>query len=267
MTFAVSTRTRHTVGLLLLAGMFILRIPLMLVGLHLFPQFMGAVATAFTVGTYVLTGGLLVWERDRLAHFHMDKWATGLWIMMPPLTWAIITPLGMAVPWLPSCAAVVMVTGLILLVKRPQQAQTGSQVTSWMVAAIAAGIVYGGLIGFGSRLWTDALTGVGLPALFQVLPAFLLQMTNAAGAEEPFFRGFLWGYLRDAGWQERWIWLLQAGLFLVGHLEPGRPAFNLYQVPLAALLFGWLAWRSRSISTSMIAHGLSNALGAALSRF
>ena len=32
-------------------------------------------------------------------------------------------------------------------------------------------------------------------------------------------------------------------------------------VPLSGLLFGLLAWRSRSIGSSMVAHGFTNAIG------
>lgn len=267
MTLAVSTRNRNTVGLLLLSGMLLLRFPLILVGPLLFPQRMSEVMTLFEVGTYLLTAGLLVWERDRLGHFHMDRWSIGLWVLMPPLTWAVTAPLGMTLPWLPWCAALVLATGLFLLVKRPRSSQAGASVAAWIGAAVAAGLFYGGFVAFGTRQWIGVETGQGMAVLIQAVPAVLLQTTNAAGAEEPLFRGFLWGYLRDAGWREWWIWLFQAALFLVGHLEPGHYGFYLYQVPVAALLFGWLAWRSRSLGTSMIAHGLSNALGSALSRF
>lgn len=267
MTVAVSTRTRNTMGLLLVVGMFLLRIPFVLAGAWLYPQSINSMMAIYTMGTYLVTAGLLLWERDRLAHFHMDTWAISLWVLMPTLTWAVTTRLGMPLPWLPWCVGIVVVAGLVLLAKRPRPSRGGAKIGAWVGAAIAVGIVYSGFLAFGARHWAHVGTGVGAAALLQALPAILVQMTTAAGTEEPFFRGFLWGYLRDAGWQEWWIWLLQAGLFLLGHLEGGHQGFYLYQVPLAALLFGWLAWRSRSISTSMIAHGLSNALGNALSRF
>ncbi len=77
-------------------------------------------------------------------------------------------------------------------------------------------------------------------------------------------RGFLWGYLRQAGWKEIWIWLFQAALWAVGHAYnfPYAPALAvLANIAIAGLVFGWLAWRSRTIASSMAAHATGNALG------
>jgi len=56
--------------------------------------------------------------------------------------------------------------------------------------------------------------------------------------------------------------LFQAGLFIFGHLY----YFNTYPisfwvvVPTGALVLGLVAWRSRSIATSMATHAAMNAL-------
>ena len=87
-------------------------------------------------------------------------------------------------------------------------------------------------------------------------------MFSAGLAEEPFFRGFLWGGLRKTGLREVWIWLVQAGLFWLGHAYAflyGPFSFWLI-VPIAGLVLGLLVWRSRSIAPGMIAHGLANGL-------
>ncbi|WP_161796471.1 CPBP family glutamic-type intramembrane protease [Desulfosporosinus acididurans] len=47
---------------------------------------------------------------------------------------------------------------------------------------------------------------------------FLVQLNSAAILEEPLFHGFFWGYLKNWGWKESWIWLTQAGLFVIGHI-------------------------------------------------
>jgi membrane protease YdiL (CAAX protease family) len=91
----------------------------------------------------------------------------------------------------------------------------------------------------------------------------ILQIANAAVFEEPFFRGFLWGGLRRAGWKNAWILLFQTALFMLGHLYyyGTAPLSFWIIVPLGGLIFGLLAWRSRSIGTSMAAHGFLNAVG------
>ena len=94
---------------------------------------------------------------------------------------------------------------------------------------------------------------------------FLYQLGYAAISEEPVFRGFLWGYLRRSQWKEKWIWLFQAGLFAIAHFHflryPGRHFISvLFIIPIAALVFGLAAWRTRSIAASMAAHAANNAL-------
>ena len=87
----------------------------------------------------------------------------------------------------------------------------------------------------------------------------VLQWLKQRIAEEPFFRGFLWGALRRAGWEDVWIWAFQAALFWLAHIYwLGRSPVSFWVVPLGGLVFGILAWRSRSIAVSMVAHGLVN---------
>jgi membrane protease YdiL (CAAX protease family) len=91
----------------------------------------------------------------------------------------------------------------------------------------------------------------------------LQQMLFAGIIEEPFFRGFLWGALRKAGWRDHWILLAQAGLFWLGHFYyAGKAPWSFWlAIPAGGLVLGLLAWRSRSIATSMLAHGCMNGFG------
>lgn len=64
-------------------------------------------------------------------------------------------------------------------------------------------------------------------------------------------------------WKESWIWLLQAFLFMLGHiyyLGSLNLAFFI-GVPVTALVLGLLVWKSKSIGTSMTAHALINTFG------
>ena len=94
----------------------------------------------------------------------------------------------------------------------------------------------------------------------------LYQIDYAAAAEEPLFRGFLWGRLRQRGWKEHWILLFQALLFAVGHVYyvGNRNVSAFLVVPLGALALGLVAWKTRSIGASMITHGIVNGFGATL---
>jgi membrane protease YdiL (CAAX protease family) len=89
---------------------------------------------------------------------------------------------------------------------------------------------------------------------------FLVQMAWAATNEEPMFRGILWGYLRDKGFADKQVWLIQAGIFWLAHISHlGSSVISFFLVLPAGLLFGWLAMRSKSIASSMVAHSLLNA--------
>jgi hypothetical protein len=77
--------------------------------------------------------------------------------------------------------------------------------------------------------------------------------------EEVAFRGYLAAAFRT---RHRPVFSLAAGAFLFAllHLDPLRgPALF-----LLGLLYGWLAWRSGSIWTAVIAHAANNGIAAAL---
>lgn len=87
--------------------------------------------------------------------------------------------------------------------------------------------------------------------------------------EEPLFRAFIWGYLIKLKWKESWVWVVQAFLFMMAHIYY-LGSYNLaffIGVPFIALVLGLLAWKSRSIGTSMTAHALINALSDLISHY
>jgi len=97
-----------------------------------------------------------------------------------------------------------------------------------VVVGICGGLIFGyligmqdisgGVIGKHRSLGTVASLLLSAQSWLTIFPIFMAQLCNAATLEEPLFRGFLWGYLRLQGWNEKWIWLFQALLFWVGHI-------------------------------------------------
>lgn len=123
-----------------------------------------------------------------------------------------------------------------------------------VIIGILTGILYGYFIISPCPKSSDKASFIW--AIFR----FFNQLNNAAVLEELLFRGFIWGYLIKLKWKENWIWLLQAFLFMMGHicyLGSYDLAFFI-GIPATALILGLLAWKSRSISTSMTAHALVN---------
>lgn len=86
------------------------------------------------------------------------------------------------------------------------------------------------------------------------------QFIFAAAQEEPMFRGFLWGWLRQRHWADGVILVAQAGLFFLAHAYYARPGMYVHWANtfLMGLLMGLAAWRTRSILPSMVVHAIGN---------
>lgn len=98
---------------------------------------------------------------------------------------------------------------------------------------------------------------------YSVLLAFPYQLGYAAVYEEPIFRGILWGKSRRLFRNNQFgVNVLQAIIFTIAH---GSLMLNFIQSPgiatifVGGFLFGLLAWQSRSLATSMVAHACYNA--------
>lgn len=256
---------------LLTAGLLFLRFPWLILGGYWFPEQKTEVQLVFEIGTYLLTAILILAERERLAEYHIDTMALVL-LVGAPLAEAASTVLwqNYNLPGREWKAAIAVGLIIALLVKRPALPKRGGKRVALNVGiGVLVGIVVAVVVGL--MLIPQETFSFGIeasPLLLVMLPrGFVLQLANAAAVEEPLFRGFLWGRLKAHGWKESRIWLFQAVLFMVGHLYYlGTANYSFFLVvPFGALALGAVAWRTRSIGSSMIAHGLCNAGGMPLS--
>lgn len=233
------------VSLLLLGGLLFLRFPF-LTGIAWFDKegkLLDWVYSVFFLGTYLLTAILIWWERDRLTEFHID--------ILSGIIFAFQT------------FCFIIGIGLFAKMRRDRARfpSPPSGVSHWLLLGAYSDIIVTVVAQLLDLNPTHPRTPA--PAAFGFLFSHaLVQMTNAAVFEEPLFRGFLWGYLRLAGWKDFWIWLFQAALFTLGHIfylhtEPVLTWFVRMLMP--SLVFGLVVWGARSIAASMVAHGFSNA--------
>jgi membrane protease YdiL (CAAX protease family) len=99
---------------------------------------------------------------------------------------------------------------------------------------------------------------------FHILYISVLQAQLAAVVfEEVIFRGVLWTVLRNLGFQELLAYLLSSLLFWTAHyryLMLGNTYSFWFSIPLLAFLFGFMAWRTKSLTPGMIGHFLFNFL-------
>ena len=225
-------------------------------------------------GTCILTCICIWLVRDRLADFNMGGYAVILLALAPWLATAGVTLSGLPregwrFPVLQATANGLLLVALFLSGWRPAKLTPRS--VKWAIIGVLAGIACGILPGLVLRFFGLARVGPQSPvASFQyLLRGVAGQLAFAASAEEPLFRGLLWGYLRDRDWPEKRVFAAVAVLFWIAHLYyiTAAPISFWVVVPLCSTAFAYLAWRSRSIGTTMITHALTNAIGDIVGHF
>jgi membrane protease YdiL (CAAX protease family) len=268
--------SRNRITWLLIAGLLFFRFPLIIWSAYDRSIYNWAVPLA-EIGTYLFVAILIWWERDRLAESHIDGLALGLLIAKPIEALFYLPGMSPRVFW-PYLFYIPISLSLIitLLIYRPTLSRSSAKNWLWLGVGILVGMGMGMGVGYlfahyqnlgtsftGGKTIVEILANSSLVRQYMgfMLVNPVQQMFYAGGMEEPLFRGFLWGALRRAGWRDRWICLFQAGLFGLGHIYylTGGLYWSFGFTLVAGLVFGILAWRSRSIATSMLAHGVTNA--------
>ena len=252
----------------MMGGLFTLRIPLTLWATMLYKPADQWARPVMAIGTYFLTALLIWWEREQLEYFHITKLALGIMILGKPIeillyylkipyTNSDLSPIYLL--YLPISIAL----GIAIFLYQPRRQNRVKISWTWIVISITIGLA----LAVVSSLLIKTPNPPGKLIVFPSLSVWLLgpiqQMSYAGITEEPFFRGFLWGSLRKAGWNEGWIWLFQVALFQIAHLYfiQLAPISFWISIPLGGLVLGYVAWRSRSIAYSILAHGIGNGIG------
>ncbi len=226
--------------------------------------FLSIVSKTYTLMTYLLTA-ILIWrERDHLSLFFIGKLAVLIFIVGKP--YQLLAGLLGLVPYvnlLPLLPFLPIAIGLFYFLwkNRPLSIANAPHIVGWSLVGILAGIAFAFFVAHLNDL-QGFINGYA-PSIKDLFFIPSVQLGNAAIYEEPLFRGFLWGYLRQRGWKDLPILLVQASLFWLSH-----PSHAIYYplsfwivCPLAGLLLGLIAWRARDIAPSMFAHGLIDGLG------
>ena len=253
---------------ILLSGLLLLRFPWLIFGRFLVPGD-DVVIVVYELGTCLLTCLLFFLERERLAEYHVVGLALVLLLGAPIAVLVGRMAGGYALPGQEIKAVFAVILLVALLIRRPVLPRRGVGRTAGCIgAAVLAGAALAVVSAFVLSFQTAQVVDLSaLPSAGRLLYGSLYQLDYAAAAEEPLFRGFLWGRLRKCGWKDHWIWLFQALLFAVGHAYyVGSSNISAFlAVPLGALALGLIAWKTRSVGASMIAHGITNGFGYTLS--
>lgn len=99
------------------------------------------------------------------------------------------------------------------------------------------------------------------PTFVLILGVALYQIAYITLIEEMLFRGFLWGYLRRAGYDESSVFWAQGVLFWFFHfVRIGTIYSFLLAIPLITFVLSKLTQRSRQIFPSLLAHTIINTI-------
>ena len=245
-----------------------LRIPYTLAIIYFLPIENQMGAAFYEVGAYVCILFLIWWERNKLKDFHIDGAALFLIIIFRPVQtlilkyWQVDAPLAFPKPaaWMICSAAIGLALALWQSGYRPSL--PSPRMLGWLVTGTLIGVGVSVLENFKvfQSVVSDPHPSLSTSVLFSTSLNLVYHLGFAPLIEEPLFRGFLWGYLRQLNWREGWIWLVQAALFTSAHLYFANqyPLTFWVLIPAAGLLFGLLTWGSRSIAPAILAHALIN---------
>ena len=113
--------------------------------------------------------------------------------------------------------------------------------------------------------WTSQITSIGNPMIFAIgfpiYSAWLLIIKYVLNAlpEELLFRGFLWGSMRQCKFSDFSILCTQAILFWAAHFQYYDMPVLWIRVLLWGLVFGIVAWKTKSLFLAAIVHACVNA--------
>jgi membrane protease YdiL (CAAX protease family) len=258
----------------LMVGLIILRFPLLIIisfintGLD-----RNLIWIIFLNGTYLLTAMLMILELNKLAQLKINAFAIIIFIAAPIIRVFAYSYMRYQVGsklwelWFPMGVSLLLGLFFAFHYKRLHR-DTIKYHLKWILLSVLIGILTAIVIGLVYSQISPNIRGNMKPTITIFISTFCIQLANAAVSEEPLFRGFIWGFLEKRGWKQSWILFFQAGIFCLGHVYylPQYP-ISFIGAFIAALILGLLVWKSKSIGTSMIAHGIINSLGDLIQHF
>ena len=274
-TIPTKDRISNYIFLLLLSGLIFLRFPfIILMSYHKIRILVSVAHDIYYNGTYLITAVLIILKRDSLSDYNIDLFSLFILIIAPVaeiLSGYLLTKAAITGTIQPNSfkIAVSILLLLTLLLARPKLRKKSIKETLlWLLIAVIAGLCAGVLMGIGLSIQGEG-RNPNHPSIYYFLGSFIIQLSNAAVTEEPLFRGFLWGLLKKTNWKDSQICLFQAALFILGHIYYlGKYNYSFFViVPISALILGLLVWRSKSIGTSMVTHGLINSVADNIAHF
>ncbi len=264
----------HIIRLLLVGCLIVLRFPLLILSAMLFPSTKNMASAICETGTYILSAGLIWIERGRLLDFNIDGFVLWMFLLLKPTETIVLRYIGFptAPVAFPHFASILIWGTAVLLfigISHWHRGLLKIQLRSvfWYCVGIVGGLSLAVVLSFPASFRVENVPVGNHYSTWSLITNSLQQLVYQTGyaalTEEPLFRGFLWGYLRKTKLGPVGAWLLIALLFWFAHLYfiNVNPISFFITVPVAALVFGFISWRSRTIASSIGMHGMVNAIG------
>jgi membrane protease YdiL (CAAX protease family) len=202
-------------------------------------------------------------ESNYLEEFHIDRFTLASLVLSSIVRSRLRIPAEGFFLILIGLAGIFMISTLIL--KKPTIPKTNRR---WVLvgAGISSGVII--LITlfelFFRNAWEIAPLFKDNEAL-TITRHIVAEFSFGAVIEEILFRGFLWGYLKRAGWHENRIFWMQGTLFWFLHLSKIFTPFTFFIIiPIIAMICSKLTLKSGQLYPAIIAHMIINILSAML---
>ena len=258
-----SAKFSRKLPILIILGLLIIRIPiLVIINLYINPTPEWLVITVET-SVYFFIAILIYIEKNNLYQFHIDKISIALFIIFG----TVLRTNTFNNSHLNIFLSIFWIIALCLLLALRKDFSKIPAIKNkdyiWFIIGASIAILLSIIVTMPGILqikdnYSEPFPNVMVLTLSGIL-GLMHEMSHSSIFEEPIFRGFLWGYLRNLGLKENYVWIIQAILFWIAHINYIDKPFTFYfTVPLMGLVLGLLAWKSRSISTSMLTHAIYN---------
>ncbi len=195
-------------------------------------------------GSFVFVGIIIFLNRFDLRSLNVDRCFVAIFVIGAAIYCRyFFWPTG----WIAAFTAIL----LLILAVRKELEFTGMETNSWRITTIILVVFFLGLLLISDRV---DIANVGNAVQYSI------ERLPFAAMEEFIFRGLLWMFLRSLKWSEFTIVIVQAIVFWLSHahLMLTDPVFFWAIAPFMSMLLGIIVWRSRSISSSTVAHVLFN---------
>ena len=216
-----------------------------------------SLTTVFLTFTHLALALLIILERHNLSEFNIDKFTIYIFIF------ASFFRVRSGVAGENISLVLIAIAGLAVTASIfGHKVATQNANFQWAIKGIGAGLLIAALTifinlihspsQFNVMILQNSFVFTGIKTMFYVFPNVI--------SEEIIFRGFLWGYLRKAGWDNSKIAWLQGALFWAIHFSRAivTPITFFVIIPLLTFVLTKLLLKSQQTFPSILSHAVVN---------